>query len=125
MDRQGMTQQMPGSGAPRPGQPGMGTGNVPYAKGMISGNFGQKNMGGSPSPGGSQIQPTPGPSSPAAPSSPSPPQGAAPGLGMAMGMAGSQTPFLQPQFLFEVYAAIMNSFLQAAQGDGLPWGYTY
>lgn len=35
------------------------------------------------------------------------------------------TPFLQPQFLFEVYAAIMDSFLKASQGDGLPWGYTY
>lgn len=125
MDRQGMTQQMPGGGAPSAGVPGRGTGNVPYAKGMMSGNFGQRNPPAIPgNKGFSQVEPTPGPSSPA--SSSPPQQGGAPaGMGMAMGMAGQQTPFLQPQFLFEVYAAIMNSFLQAAQGDGLPWGYTY
>jgi hypothetical protein len=123
MDRQGLT-QMPGGGAPRAAQSGMGTGNVPYAKGMMSGNFGQKNAGHPPAPGGFPMDPPEGPSAP-------PTQGRSPGSqmpaappGMGMMMAG-QTPFLQPQFLFQIYAIIMSSFLQAAEGDAPAWGYTY
>jgi hypothetical protein len=103
----------------------MGTGNVPYAKGMMSGNFGQKNA--HPAiPGNrgySQIEPTPSPSPPSQAGSPGSQMPAAP-PGMGMMMAG-QTPFLQPQFLFEIYAAIMSSFLQTAEGDAPAWGYTY
>jgi hypothetical protein len=125
MDRQGLN-QLPGGGAPRAGQPGMGVGNIPYAKGMMSGNFGQKNAPAArpDARGFSQIEPEPAPSPPsqARPGGgmPTPP----PGSGMA-GMMAGQTPFLQPQFLFDIYAIIMSSFLQAAEGDAPAWGYTY
>lgn len=118
MDRQPQAQQLPGGGAPRAAQPGRGVGNVPYARGMMSGNFGERNPAGPPPIRATAL---PGPASPAAPQQPQPPD-------MGQGPAvptGAPTPFLQPQFLFEVYAAIMTSFLQAAEGDGLPWGYTY
>lgn len=124
MDRQGspLTQQMPGAMAPRAAQPGRGMGNVPYARGMMSGNFGEKNTGG---PAPLRASALPGPASAPAPPSQQP-QGGAPGpAAPPPGMGAPPTPFLQPQFLFEVYAAIMDSFLKASEGDGLPWGYTY
>lgn len=97
-------------------------GNVPYARGMMSGNFGERNTKSAPAP--IRASAMPGPSSPAAPAPP--PQDMAPGpAAPPPGMGAPPTPFLQPQFLFEVYAAIMDSFLKASEGDGLPWGYTY
>lgn len=102
---------MKGAKAPSASQPGMGTGNVPYAKGMMSGQF------------GAPAQP------PQAPATPPPPPGPASapdqGGGAPPAAAGapppSGNPFLQPTFYFEVMGSIMQALVSAAENTEGPY----
>ena len=109
----GMLGQMAGAGAPRAPQPGRGTGNIPYAGGMMSGQFGKPTA-----------QAPPQPQTPAPPAAQAPPPGGSPSPGGAppapMGgspMGPGASPFLQPEYLFQVYAAIMQALTSTAESD--------
>lgn len=125
MDRQLMG-QLAGAGsqrAPSAARPSGGMGNIPYAKGIMSGAFGQIPKRGGPeraAPDG----PDPGISSapaPAAPQSGGPPspQGAPPNP-MAM-QAGAQNPFLDRMFYFDIMGSIMMALVQAAESPEGPY----
>lgn len=100
-------------GAPNPGR---GTGNVPFAPGVVSGRFGPQPPAGGPQrpapppPQASSVQapqPSGGPPAPGA----APPGGQPGGLGL-------QSPInsvtLQPQIYFELMGAIMSALIDAA-----------
>lgn len=98
--------------APSAPQAGSGTGNIPYAKGMVSGTFGPK--------------PGPGPSDPGASSesagAPSAPAQAAPAGGgqpppMAAPPMAAANPFLDPSFYFDVMGSIMGALVNAANSE--------
>lgn len=116
MDRgkAGMMEQMVGAMAPAAGMPGRGTGNIPYAKGMQSGQFG-------PQPGAAPSAPAgaaPGaPSPPAPPAQPSggpPPSSGAPPMDPAQ---GQQNPFFSPTFYFDIMGSIMSALVSASESD--------
>jgi hypothetical protein len=106
--------QMAGARAPGAASPSRGTGNIPYAKGMQSGNFGpQPQRGGAPDH----------PPMAASPSGP-PPQGSGPPPGMGGSPSGppppgpgQANPYLDPMFYFDVMAAIMSALVGAAEQD--------
>ena len=107
-----------GGGAPSAPRPGTGMGNVPYAKGMISGQFG-------PPPGRSSAQPSPpqvsapsGEQRPGGPSAPGGPPGGAP-AGPPPPGPGQQNPYLDPMFYFDVMGSLMGALMDAAESDSI------
>lgn len=108
---------MVGGGGQAAATAGRGTGNVPYAPGMLTGQFGPQP--GTLPPAGPPTEVAQGPSP--APPSGGPPQPAGP-MSPQGPMAGA-SPFLQPEFLFDVYAAIMQALLSASESPGQVGGY--
>ena len=111
-----LSEVMNGAKAPAAASPGMGTGNIPYAKGMMSGQFGPQ-----PSAPSRQAPPQPAPA-PAQPSAAGPPGNGGPPPPMAAPPAGSGNPFLQPDYYFEVMGSIMMALTSAAEA---PDGFFY
>jgi hypothetical protein len=107
-------EQMAGAMAPSAGTPGRGSGSIPYAKGMQTGQFG-------PQPGAAPSSPAgaaPGAPSPPAPSNqpgggPPPSSGAPP---IPQG-PGQSNPFMNPQFYFDVMGSIMSALVSASESD--------
>src|SRR5687768_17772251 len=98
MERQGTIKQMAGAMAPAAPQSGRGTGNIPYAKGMVSGNFGPKPT---PAPSSAGAEPAPG-GAPSAPARPSPTSGGPPpSMAAPPTAAAAQNPFLDRMFYFD------------------------
>ena len=110
--REGLMGQMAGAMAPRAPQPGRGTGNVPYAGGMTTGQFGGQSTSPPPRP----QTPVPEPASPPG-SAPSPSGGQSPPMAAPPMGAEQQSPFLDRMFYFEVMAAIMTALTSAASND--------
>ncbi len=108
-----MMQQMTGARAPSAGAPGRGLGNVPYAKGMVSGQFGSISPQARPP---AMDEPMPGMGSAPAPPSPGPAGGDAPPAPVPPG-PGQANPYLDPMFYFDVMAAIMAALTSAADSD--------
>ena len=109
MERQGTIKQMVGAMAPAAPQPGRGTGNIPYAKGMVSGTFG--------APPASAPRPTGGPPVEAMPPGtpqPLPARGGPPPPMAAPPPAAAQNPFLDPMLYFDVMGSIMAALVTAA-----------
>ena len=106
---------MQGAKAPSAAQPGRGTGNIPYAKGMMSGQFGPQTTAPATPP---TPQPAPGPASPPAAG---PPGTGGPPPSMAAPPAGSGNPFLSPEFYFEVMGSIMMALTNAAGNTEGPY----
>lgn len=111
--REGLLGQMAGAMAPRAPQPGRGTGNIPYAGGMTSGQFGRQGSPPPPQP----TTPVPEPASPPG-SAPSPSGGQPPSTAAPPMAAEQQSPFLDRMFYFEVMASIMTALTSAAESDG-------
>jgi hypothetical protein len=109
-----MMQQMVGTMAPAAGLPGRGTGNIPYAKGMQTGQFGPQ-PGAAPSP--------PAGAAPGAPSPPAPPTQSRGGPPSSSGAPpipqgpGQSNPFMNPMFYFDVMGSIMSALVSASESD--------
>ena len=117
--RAGLMEQMVGAMAPSAGLPGRGTGNIPYAKGMQSGQFGPRPSG---PPAAPPTEAMAGAGSAPAPPSPStggppPPSGAPP----VPAGPGQSSPFLDPMFYFDVMGSIMGALVSAAESDTGPY----
>ena len=111
--RQPLTDTMIGAKAPSAAQPGRGIGNIPYAKGMASGQFGSRVAA---IQSGQPTEPVPGPASPPAQGPPAsggapPPMGPPPNL-------GARSPVLDPMFYFDFMATYVQALLNAANSPG-------
>ena len=110
-----LAEVMAGSKAPGASQPGRGTGNITYAKGMMSGQFG-------PKPPDRAAPPTPQPEPAPAPGPAPAPQGnGGQPPPMAAPPPGSGNPFLFPMFYFEIMGSIMQALTQAADTTEGPY----
>lgn len=117
------TPQMAGARANRPGNPGTGAGNVPFAGGVMSGNLGQQSnpaMGRMNGPsGGMTINVNSGPP----PEKPPGPEAAPGGPGGPGGMMPPQQPMINPQAMMDVYNAYFKSLMDAvSQGKSVIGG---
>lgn len=125
MDRQLMG-QIPGGGAqraPAAARPGGGTGNIPYAKGLMSGAFGaitsrgpERTAPNEPIPGGASPPASAAPSGGGPPS----PMGGPPMGGVPQG-PGQTNPTLDPTFYFDIQGMIMMALIQAAESPEGPY----
>lgn len=111
-----LTDTAAGTGAKAAPIAGRGTGNVPFAPGMASGNFGPQ---GSPQQGSPARVAAPRP--PQQPQQEPTPQAAMP-PGGAMGGMPPTHPFLDPMFYFEVMDTLMQALTSAAEKPNI-WGY--
>lgn len=110
------TPQMAGARASRPGNPGSGSGNVPFAGGVMSGNLGQQNspqMGRMNGPSGGGMTINVNPAAPP-PEKPPGPENAPGGPG---GMGGMMPPqqMINPQAMMDVYNSFFASLVQAVK----------
>lgn len=110
-----LADQMPGAKAPSAAQPGRGIGNIPYAGGMASGQFGARLAAIQPrrdEPMPAAGAPIPPPQPPPSGGPPSPPA-APPGP-----MAPPQSPYLNPMFYFNVMGSYLEALHKAASSEG-------
>ena len=119
--RRGPFSQMSGGGAPNAPRPGTGMGNVPFAKGMMSGQFGPPPGRSASPPSAPPVSPPSGEQRPGAPSPPGGPGGAGP-AGPPPPGPGQQNPYLDPLFYFDILGALMAALVDASKSDTL-FGY--
>ena len=99
---------------PSAAAPGRGVGNIPFAKGMMSGQFGSRVASIQPR---AQTEPMPGMTSPQGPQAPPGPGGPPPPMTAPPPGPGMQSPFLDPSFYFDVMSSIMMALVSAAESE--------